>query len=388
MLRAIRAASDYLRLPPAAKAEHRSDRRGLPPGDPGLQRAVEEALGWLCRAQDNSASGDGGVARHFSLISGWGTSYPETTGYIVPTLLVYARLRHDDAVRRRAKKMLDWLTSIQLPDGGFQGGPIGAEPLVPVSFNTGQILLGLAAGVGEFGEYRDSLVRAADWLVRTQDPDGCWRRHPSPFAMSGMKTYDTHLAWGLFEAARVAAQGRYADAALANVRWASSWQHENGWLEACCLTDPARPSTHTIGYALRGFIEAYQFAEDPALLRAALRIGDGLLTAIREDGLLPGRLDRQWRGAVRWACLTGSVQIAICWLMLYRITGEGRYREAGYLANRYVRRTMKVDGPPEIRGAIKGSFPVDGGYGTYEYLNWAAKFFVDANLLEEETRGL
>jgi hypothetical protein len=139
---------------------------------------------------------------------------------------------------------------------------------------------------------------------------------------------------------------------------------------------------------LRGFIEAYQFAEDPALLRAALRIGDGLLTAIREDGLLPGRLDRQWRGAVRWACLTGSVQIAICWLMLYRITGEGRYREAGYLANRYVRRTMKVDGPPETRGAIKGSFPVYGGYGTYEYMNWAAKFFVDANLLEEETRGL
>ena len=109
-----------------------------------------------------------------------------------------------EEARRRARRMLDWLVSIQLPEGGFQGGTIDHAPVVPVTFNTGQVLLGLAAGVEEFGEaYIEPMRRAADWLVATQDRDGCWRRHPSPFAAPGEKTYETHVAWGLLEADRV-----------------------------------------------------------------------------------------------------------------------------------------------------------------------------------------
>jgi hypothetical protein len=374
------------RLPDAAIAERKADRRGLSPLDPGIPRAVEEAMEWICRAQDHSASRDGGVARHFSLIDGWSTSYPEITGYIVPTLLAYARTSADEAMRDRARRMLDWLVSIQLPCGGFQGGTIGATPVVPVPFNTGQILLGLAAGVREFGEYEESLVRAADWLVDAQDPDGAWRRNPSPFVTPGEKTYDTHAAWGLLEAARVKPDAGYADAALANVRWALSHQHENGWIDRCCLSDARQPVTHTIGYVLRGVIEAYRFSPDPLLLESSRRTADGLLSALRDDGHLPGRLDRRWRATVSYVCLTGTVQIAACWLLLHQITGERKYLDAGTIANRYVRRTMKIDGRPETRGAIKGSFPVSGEYGHYQYLSWAGKFLVDANVLEREIR--
>jgi hypothetical protein len=228
--------------------------------------------------------------------------------------------------------------------------------------------------------------RAADWLVETQDPDGCWRKHPTPFASPGEKTYETHVAWGLLEAARVEPDRPYADAALANVRWALDRQHDNGWLEDCCLTDPSQPLTHTLGYALRGILEAYRFSKDTLYLRAAQKTADGLLRAIGQDGFLPGRLQRDWRPAVNWACLTGTVQIAHCWLMLFRYTHDTRYREAGFRANRYVRRTMKTQGAPETLGGIKGSFPVSGDYGQYQYLNWAAKFFVDSNMMEREVR--
>ena len=379
----MRDILNYLQLRRPVRVEHKVDRSGLPPTDPGIQRAIDESIQWLCRAQDHSASHDGGVARHYSLLTGWGTSYPETTGYIVPTLLACAQLRQDEALRWRAKRMLDWLVSIQFPDGGFQGGPVGADPLVPVSFNTGQILLGLAAGVREFGEYRQPLLRAADWLLKTQDPDGCWRRYSSPFAAPGEKTYDTHIAWGLLEAARVAPAKPYADAALANIRWALRSQSENGWFAKCCLNEPSRPLTHTLGYALRGIIEAYRFTGDRTLLLAARKTADGLLAHMQKEGFLPGRLYPNWEGAVPWACLAGTVQIALCWLMLYQETDEEQYRKAAFVANRYVRRTMKITGPSETRGAIKGSFPVWGGYGTYEYLNWACKFFVDSHLLEK-----
>ena len=387
ILKSIRSWNSYLRLPKEAKAESRTDRSGLPKNDPGIERSIKECMTWLCRAQDNSISQDGGIARHFSLISGWSASYPETTGYIVPTLLLYAKTYDDETIRKRTKKMLDWLISIQLQKGGFQGGMISDKPVVPVVFNTGQILLGLAAGVREFGEeYRESMYRAADWLVETQDSDGCWRKYQSPFAAPGEKTYDTHIAWGLFEASHIEPNRSYEDTALANVQWALGLQRDNGWFDKCCLSDPTQPLTHTIGYVLRGIIEAYRYLGDISLLDACKLTADGLLTAIHEDGFLPGRLNSDWKGTVSWSCLTGTMQIAHCWLILYQIIGDAKYREAAYAVNRYVRRTINIDGLSETTGGIKGSFPVYGGYGTYEYLNWACKFFIDSNMLEKEVR--
>lgn len=384
LLGPVRAAHGYLWLSREAKLERRRNARGLPAQDPGIQRALQEGLQWICLAQDRSVSRDGGVARHYSLLDGWSPSYPETTGYIVPTLLACAQQFSNEALRRRAKRMLDWLESIQFPEGGFPGGVIGAQPAVPVTFNTGQILLGLAAGVEEFGGYREALRRAADWLVDTQDADGCWRDFPTPFAAAGEKTYETHVAWGLLEAARVESEPAYAEAALANVRWALGFQRSNGWIEQCCLTDPSRPLTHTLGYFLRGVLEAYRFSGQDRFLLAARRTGDGLLTALRRDGFLPGRLLSDWRGAVKWACLTGTAQVAHCWLLLYQFTGQTRYLEAAQRANRYLRRTQQTEGREETRGAIAGSFPIQGEYCSYQYPNWACKFYLDALRLEAD----
>ena len=55
---------------------------------------------------------------------------------------------------------------------------------------------------------------------------------------------------------------------------------------------------------------------------------------------------------------------------------------AGQAANGFLRRTVRTTGAPEIRGGVKGSFPVDGDYGTYEYLSWAGKFLIDSLILE------
>jgi hypothetical protein len=299
-------------------------------------------------------------------------------------LAVAGRSENPDVVRR-ARHMLDWLTSIQFKSGAFQGGTVDARPAVPVTFNTGQILLGLSAGRVAFGtRYIDPLRRAGDWLVATQDPDGCWRRYPTPFAAPGEKVYETHVAWGLLEAARATSSHRYEQAALANIDWALTHQTANGWLRQCCLTDANRPLTHTLGYALRGIIEGYRYTHEPRLLAAARLTADGLLGAMRPDGFLSGRLRADWSAAVDWSCLTGSVQIACCWLLLYRETADRRYRDAALAANRFVRRTIRLDASRDIRGGVRGSFPVSGEYGAYEYLNWAAKFLIDAMLLEME----
>jgi len=369
-----------------AKSELAEDMRGLSPHDPGPEAVIASCIQWLCLAQDKSASNDGGVARDFCLQKGWATSYPETTGYIIPTIIAMAYRNRDAGLHERARRMLDWCVAIQFAEGGFQGGKIDATPRVPVTFNTGQILIGLAAGAAEYKDprYLDAMHRAASWLRDTLDEDGCWRKFGTPFAAPGEKAYETHVAWGLFEAERVAPGNGYGAAGLRQVDWALSKQQANGWFASNCLTDADNPLTHTIGYVLRGVLEGYLLSRRPDLLQAAIRTAGGLIGAIGPAGYLPGRLDRNFAPSVDYACLTGSVQIAHCFFLLYRLTGEARYLAAGQKLTAFVRRTVRLEGPADMVGGIKGSFPVDGAYGQWQYLNWAAKFCIDANVLEVE----
>jgi len=109
------------RLPPPHRSERQRDHDTPFEADPGIDAAVKGALDWLRRAQDRSTTGDGGVAHSFSVLNGWTASYPETTGYIIPTFLKCAE-RFDDAdLRQRARRMLDWYLAIQFPARGQRG---------------------------------------------------------------------------------------------------------------------------------------------------------------------------------------------------------------------------------------------------------------------------
>src|SRR4051794_24568959 len=101
VLKPVIDSIEFSRLPNAAKQAARADACGLHASDPGPEIAIAAVLDWIGRAQDCSLSGDGGVARHYGLTTGWSSSYPETTGYIVPTVLDQAERRRDEALRQR-----------------------------------------------------------------------------------------------------------------------------------------------------------------------------------------------------------------------------------------------------------------------------------------------
>jgi len=178
ILNRARKVRDDLALPEAAKAESRRDKRTAELSDPGIAVSVAAALDWLGAAQDNSLSNDGGIARDYSLVAGWRASYPETSGYIVPTLLRGHSGHPADVHRERARVVLDWLVSIQNADGGwgedatsyrldykgFEGAPTTAS-------QTAWALLGLMA-VGEVGH--PSVARGVKYLIDTQTQKGLW----------------------------------------------------------------------------------------------------------------------------------------------------------------------------------------------------------------------
>jgi hypothetical protein len=348
-----------------------------------LQAAAE----WLLRAQ--RATPDDGVAHSYDLRKGtWHASYPETTGYIIPTLYDYARYNRAAKYADAAYRMAVWEADVQLPDGGVRAGHMDAEIVVPTVFNTGQVLFGWARAYRESGDerLRSALERAADWLVAAQDADGAWRRFSSPFTSSKLNSYNTRTAFGLVRAYEVCARESWRAAADLNVKWTIGRALPNGWLPDNSLTTTPGgiALTHTIAYSIRGILEVGAALNKQEYLEHALRMARAVAARQRSDGALPGYLTPDWSPAARWTCVTGNSQMAINWLRLARLTGEPALAEHARRANRFNMGIQNLDHPdPGVRGALKGSYPIDGQYMAYRFPNWAAKFFMDALMLEE-----
>jgi len=350
------------------------------------RRGLQPAAEWLARAQD--ATGCGGVSAYYDAAKRtWAGAYPETTGYIIPTFCHYAEFSGQSEYRERAIHMAEWESAIQLPEGGVRAGTMDATQIEPTIFNTGQVLFGWLSAWPQTQDvrFRDSLVRAADWLVNAQDPDGAWRDYASPFAAHALNTYNTRVAFGLAQAGRDLKEPRYVEAAVRNVEWALTQMRSNGWLENNDLEDNDRPLTHTIAYATRGILEVGLIAGNTGFVDAAAHIARSVAETQRRDGALPGRLDSRWRPAARWTCVTGNAQMAIIWQRLAKETGDSSWRQAAENANRFNLSIQDLTADDEgARGGIPGSHPLKGGYMKNRYPNWAAKFFMDALMLQLE----
>ncbi|HKV71085.1 MAG TPA: hypothetical protein VJN62_07525 [Gemmatimonadales bacterium] len=351
---------------------------------------LQAALQWLCRAQD--VTGTPGIARGYSLIRheqfgtrGWQPAYPETTGYIIPTLFLAARHLGWSGLAVRAIQAAHWEIEVQLPNGAVQGGVIG-EPPTPAIFNTGQVILGWLAAHHETrgDEFAVATRRAAEYLVSTLDEDGAWRRGNSMFADRRATNYNARTAWALAEAGAALAEPRFTEGARRALQRIARQQHENGWFPACCLTDPTEPLIHTVAYAIRGLLEGGRVLGDQSLIDAAAVAARRIAERVDARGTLPGRFTATWAPAAKWRCLTGEAQMANIWMRLEAITGEREWHRTVPAVLRAVKATQSRNaGDPGIRGGIKGSCPMTGWYGRFEVLNWATKFFADALMRDE-----
>ena len=110
---------------------------------------LNEGIKWFLYNQKNQP--DNGISSqiHFSL---WkiilGGSYPEVTGYIIPTLFDYSSTFDDNNVFKSAIIASEFLLEFQNDDGSFPEGNVGS--LGPPSvFNTGMIIHGLVRAYKE-----------------------------------------------------------------------------------------------------------------------------------------------------------------------------------------------------------------------------------------------
>jgi hypothetical protein len=344
---------------------------------------LRAAVDWLCHAQDvrRGKADEGGVSAGWSFEDGWLPSYPETTGYIIETFLAAAQYLSKSELIDRATRMIDWELSLQDAEGAFPGH-FGEKGSHPVIFNQGQIMHGLVAGYTQLkrNDCLEAGVRAGRWLAAQQDEDGCYRR----FEHNGVPhVYNTRAIWPLVSIGLLAGEPALVAAARRNLDWALAQQTPSGWYGTNAFVPGRYPFTHTIAYAIRGFLESAVLLGEERYLKSAELAAQGIMARQRPDGWLAGTYDDGWSPTASYACVTGIAQMALCWLRLAQITSDRRYRDAAWRAIAYVKRTQRLEeSDPVIFGGIPGSAPVWGAYSRFELPNWAAKFFADALMID------
>jgi hypothetical protein len=347
-----------------------------------LQRTIE----WLVRAQD--ATPDRGVSRGNSLLpfgkgneDGWQPSYPETTGYIIPTMIAVARRWDDKQLIDRAQSMGRWEIAIQREDGSVHGGNI-AEPPAPAVFDTGQVLRGYYSlfVLTEDEQYRDAAIKAGEWILKQEyNKEGRWITSNALSVDQITTTYMVYaiaplLDWGILLDRKdwILAARRSAEATLAA-------QKENGWFERCDFHDSDHPLLHTIGYTIDGLWDIGIALNEKKFTDGAKRALDGVLSTMESSGRMPGRLNKKWGTDTDWACLTGIAQIGVTAMKVYKATGNVYYKEKAAKAKEYLKTVQNNydTGHGGGIGAVWGSWPISGEYSSYQSLNWAAKYFAD-----------
>lgn len=352
---------------------------------------LTNAMNWLYLSYERGKPGSAG---YYNMNIGWSAPYPETTGYIIETFFDFIQYMKntnndypiDDKYYNSAINMASWLTTIQLESGAFPGGLYNKNNIEPNVFNTGQIMIGLIRAYLETKNeiFLESAIKSGNWLIDIQDHDGSWRKHTYE---KNARSYHSRVSWPLLMLYQVTNNEKYKESAIRNIEWILKNQTDEYWFENSNFFDTTTTLTHTLAYTLDGLLESAVILHDEGYVNCVKNTSEKILKLyeIRKYELLPALFDKNWNSKTNYSCVTGCAQMSIIWSKLYLITKDIRFFNAALKINSALKKiqiSQHSDSP--INGAIKGSHPIYGAYMPFSFPNWAAKFFIDALILEEK----
>ncbi len=379
-----------------------TDVTGLPPTVflESLSSGADAAANWIVRSIE-ACGGEGSAAfysRIYRPLRGWAEPYPETTGYIIPSLMEFSRFAGRPDLMDLAVLQARWVMSLQYLDGALPGGAVihSKTPAGPSIFNTGQMILGLVAAFDQTGDaqFLQSAGNAARWLAdEVNESAGTWTTHG--YASGFSPAYYTRVCWPMLEVWRRTQEARIRTRALRVLDTICGWQQENGTFLNWGFARGRPAFTHTIAYTIRGLLESGRIlgAEGQRYIEQGTRAALAMREQLQLKGRLAGAYEQDLRGHAWYTCLTGNCQLAIIWLKLTEATGDPEYLRAALQALWLVMRKQRMHWcTRNTRGAIAGSSPFWGRYLIVRYPNWAAKFFLDAvmathALFQQSTAG-
>ena len=301
--------------------------------------ACAKAAGWI---EKNSVPG-GGIINNSHLKE----SYPEVTGYYIPTLMKWG-------FSALTVSYAKWLCSIQHMDGAWYD-TAGKAPYV---FDTAQILKGLLAVRDRVDGEDEAIRKGCDWIFSNIEENG---RLTTPstgeWGEAGICSELIHLYClsPLYEAADVFGEPKYRKAAEKVADYYVT-EHAEGIRTFGFLS-------HFYAYVMEALCDIGR----EELARESMKQMERLLD---EKGYIPAYRD------VDWLCSTGMFQLAIVWFKLGDL-------EHGNTALAYAAKLQNES------GGWYGSYPVSDApkatdrraypdYFADAEISWAVKYFLDA----------
>lgn len=346
-----------------------------------LQNDLQFVLQWIKKSIDaNNGKGSSAFfSRYRHPLRGWSPAYPETTGYLIPTLYNYADFLKDESLREYAYKCGDWLTTIQRSDGGYPSN-YADNPNYSI-FNTGQILFGLLRSYEEtkLPKYVIACERAYGRLLQSLEGDF---RESGNYVPGYIPAYYTRVIWpmllvsqklGFPGAKRLKEELSHFSELITEDFTVRNWSFF-----------PGKPAfTHTVAYTIRGFLECAVLTENEALLEQTSEIYKKTLQFRLQDCKTAGSItELPSTSDYSYTCVTGNLQLAIIGFRLSGLLVEKKtfYRNTAISFLGEGAASIPHRDPLTYSYALPGSVPLWGKYMRGKYPNWVAKFYLDAVL--------
>ena len=335
-----------------------------------ITAALQANLRWI--SASFGTNGYQGSSGYRNILGRWSAPYPETTGYLLPTLIAADPHLPEQDLISLACKQVKFFDSLKHEQGGYARDVNGAEPVV---FDTAQILLGLMA-VTPYLKKTDKILAdisdIAQWLRDRIDEKGQFISHN--WMKGHQAAYYSRIAWPLAYAEKI--EGKVSEQTqsliyrIINSRTESTSYPDAGF-------SPDEPAlTHTLAYTLRGLWEYALVVSDKKLKRSVRKSLLILAEKIQNDQKVAGRYSTEWAGDYSFSCAAGSAQLALLYLLIYEDSGHEKFLTPVPLLLtpliRAQRRGLSLN-----RGAVSSSLPIWGPYQRWRYTNWTQKFFSD-----------
>ena len=294
----------------------------------------KKSINWV---KNHSFEGKGIICH-----TGMPKSYPEVSGYFIPTLLQWG-------YREMALQYAKWLCDIQKEDGSWYD----TENIKPYIFDTGQILKGLLS-VREFLPNVDSnIIRGVDWILSNAKDDG---RLPSPRIddFGDGKTFHEiiHLYClsPIIEAGKIFRKKEYIYKAEKILNY--YLENEKEKIENFDLL------SHFYAYVMEALLDLGKTEKVKMAMKKVSRLLD-------TQGIVPAYND------VHWVCVPGLFQMALVWFRL----GDLEHGNKAFL---FACRLQNPSGGWYGSYSIKDYPNEKNTYMPNEEISWANKYFMDA----------
>lgn len=295
----------------------------------------QKAIKWI---KDNSVK-DEGIINNSKLRM----SYPEVTGYFIPTLIKWG-------YRDLATEYAKWLCSIQNEDGSWYD-TLNQNPYI---FDSAQILKGLISVRDIYPQQQDIdsvILKGCNWILSCMTAEGRLVT-PTEEAWGKMCTelIHTYCISPLKDAAKLYNNETFDNAAKRILNYYKK-------VYFCDIIN-FNMLSHFYAYVIEAMIDTGEIELAEQAMKKIANIQ-------KTSGAVPAYKD------VDWVCSTGLFQLAICWFRL------GDY-ERGNKAFEYACKLQNGDGGWFGSYVSEDNSTEKNTYFPDAEISWASKYFLDA----------